>query len=293
MLSPEQLKQYDSDGYLVIENFVDPDTCSKLTQEVDKLIENIILTHELDKIFAYPNLTNIEKSNKDELEYFLSSGDKIRLFMNSDYQPVSGSLRMADKVNVMRKAANKIGHGLHAFNQLFRDITFSQKVKGVVKSLEYKKPIICQSMYCLKQSFSRPDAPGHQDSTYIQVEPNTLAGFWIAMEDITPENGCLQLIPGSHKDGLKRRFVRNPSKSEGLLSYDKDPVAYDQERFVSVPLKEGSAILMNGLVVHRSTSCKAPTKRDAYAFHFYDAEKSEYSNNNWMEFTSKTFLPLY
>jgi len=214
--------------------------------------------------------------------------------MNSSYLPVSGSSTLVDTVNVIRKTANKIGHGLHALNPVFKDVTFSQKVKDVVKSLGYNKPVVCQSMYCLKQSFSQPDAPGHQDATFIQVEPNTLIGFWIAMEDIKPSNGCLQILPGSHKDGLKRSFIRSSSKSgESVLNYDKDAVAHDQERFVTVPLKEGSAILMNGLVVHKSTSSATPSKRDAYVFHVYDSEKSKYSQNNWMKFSPNTFLPLY
>ena len=39
----------------------------------------------------------------------------------------------------------------------------------------------------------------HQDASYLYADPIKMVGFWIALEDATEENGCLQFIPGSHK----------------------------------------------------------------------------------------------
>lgn len=41
--------------------------------------------------------------------------------------------------------------------------------------------------------------PPHQDATFVCNNPLKLFGFWIALEDCTKENGCLQFAPGSHK----------------------------------------------------------------------------------------------
>ena len=41
-------------------------------------------------------------------------------------------------------------------------------------------------------------------------------GLWWPLEDCTKENGCLWAVPGSHKDGVKRLFVRNPN-GEGTV----------------------------------------------------------------------------
>lgn len=298
MLSGEQLTQFDRDGFLVLENFFDKSTCEKLSKEVDKIHENVVITQDLDKVPAHHFFANTENVAQEELDYFLNSGNKIRLLFMNKYLPGSGSTTLSNKAKLVRNNANKIGFALHAFNPVFAEATFSQKVKEVVQSLGYKKPVVCQSMYILKQAFSEPNAPGHQDSTYLQVEPNTLIGFWVAIEDITPQNGCLKFVPGSHKDGLKRKYIRNHDenqvKSSGkILYYSNDAPNYDQNRFVSVPIKAGSAILINGLVVHKSTSTRSPASRDVYAFHVFDDAASAYSANNWMDYTPETFLPLY
>jgi len=296
MLSGEQLTQYDRDGFLVLENFFPKEQCSKLSDEVDKIIENVLATQDLDKVSTYPFFSAIDQASKEDLDYFLNSGSKVRLFMNTKHLAVSGSATLASRVEEIRKNANKVGHALHAWNSVFREATFAQNVKDVVKSLNYTKPSVCQSMYILKQAFSEPDAPGHQDSTYLQVEPDTLVGIWAAIGDSTPENGCLKFVPGSHKDGLKRKYMRNRDEKRAgskALWYTADAPSYDQSRFVSVPIKAGSAILINGKVVHKSTSSRSPSPRDVYAFHVYDDGRSAYSANNWMDYTPETFLPLF
>jgi len=286
----------------VIEDMVDANTRGKLDLEVNKIIENVVVMQDLEKksIPTLPFESQKDKSissevSKDDLDYFLNSYNKIRLFMNSKYLPLSGTAQMSDKVVEIRRNANKIGHALHAFNPLFKQVTFNDNVKSVVKSLGYTRPVVCQSMYIMKQEFSDPDAPGHQDATYLHVEPNTLIGFWIAMEDSTPSNGCLQFVPGSHKDGINKIFSIDPSATSIEKSVSMIGVTphYDQSRFVSVPVRAGSAILINGLVVHKSTCEKTPSKRDVYAFHVYDADRSTYSNTNWMKYTAEVFLPLY
>jgi hypothetical protein len=45
----------------------------------------------------------------------------------------------------------------------------------------------------------------HQDSTFLYTEPLSCVAFWFAFEEATRDNGCLWVIPGSHKHGIKRR----------------------------------------------------------------------------------------
>ena len=58
-----------------------------------------------------------------------------------------------------------------------------------------------QSMLCIKAS-GKPGQALHQDEFYIPTRDRSLTGGWIAMDDATMENGCLWVIPGSHKHGI-------------------------------------------------------------------------------------------
>jgi ectoine hydroxylase-related dioxygenase (phytanoyl-CoA dioxygenase family) len=58
-----------------------------------------------------------------------------------------------------------------------------------------------QSMLFIKAS-GKPGQAWHQDEYFIPTRDRSLAGAWIAMDDATVENGCLWVIPGSHRHGI-------------------------------------------------------------------------------------------
>ena len=69
-----------------------------------------------------------------------------------------------------------------------------------------------------------------QDGTFLNNDPLKLIGFWFPLDDATLENGCLLFAPGSHRNKVSRRFIRNPNKGnvyfitnqyQFLLAYQK------------------------------------------------------------------------
>ena len=61
----------------------------------------------------------------------------------------------------------------------------------------------CKAADCLCACFQQPGIGGavvpHQDNTFMVTDPLSLLGFWWALEDATKENGCLWVLPKSHK----------------------------------------------------------------------------------------------
>jgi ectoine hydroxylase-related dioxygenase (phytanoyl-CoA dioxygenase family) len=92
----------------------------------------------------------------------------------------------------------------------------------------------------------------HQDTTYWGLEPPFAATLWIAIDDSDIENGCLRVIPGTHKGGLLPHG--KAAKSGNILGNDQeiDPAAIDVNRAVDLELKAGQASLHHGLTVHGS-----------------------------------------
>lgn len=85
--------------------------------------------------------------------YFLTSTDKIRPFLEEKAKQVLAENTNESSGSKSKKVFNKIGHALHALNPVFRQVTFDQKVQEVFKSLNFRKPVVCQSMYIFKQPF--------------------------------------------------------------------------------------------------------------------------------------------
>ena len=128
-----------------------------------------------------------------------------------------------------------------------------------------------QSMLFIK-SEGKPGQPWHQDEYFIPTRDRSLTAVWIALDDATIENGCLWVLPGSH-----RRGVLYPSREQHDPRFDCSAEAYDfpyaHEDAVPVEIKAGSALIFNGYLLHRSLENSGRHGyRRALANHYMSAE---------------------
>nr|GEW86843.1 phytanoyl-CoA dioxygenase [Tanacetum cinerariifolium] len=156
-------------------------------------------------------------------------------------------------------------------------VSCSDKMSGILHSLGYKKPVIIQSMYIFKQPGIGGEVVPHQDNSFLYTEPTTCTGLWLALEDATIVNGCLWAIPGSHKDGLVRRFIRD----DNGVHFDKPSPSYDQKDFVPVEVKAGSLVLIHGDLIHQSFENQSSKSRHAYSLHVIDTDGCKWAADNW------------
>lgn len=86
---------------------------------------------------------------------------------------------------------------------------------------------------------------------------------------------------------LSTRLVRNPNKEEfdqgKFLIYTNNELdySYKDDDYETAVVKRGDAIIIDGLVVHRSSANKSPNSRQIYTFHVYESEGAIFSKDNW------------
>jgi phytanoyl-CoA hydroxylase len=105
--------------------------------------------------------------------------------------------------------------------------------------------------------------PWHQDDGYTPVEPSPYLTLWLALNDATPENGCISVMPGSHKNG---RVEHRPSPI-GLVCHDSD----DPDQGVQVPVRAGSIAAFQSLMFHKSGVNRSKGVRKAYIVQYSHA----------------------
>ena len=104
----------------------------------------------------------------------------------------------------------------------------------------------------------------HQDSPYWHMEPATQITVSIALTDATIDNGCFQVIPGSHKSGLQD-WGANFRASNTLT--DRDDI--DLSSLIQVPLRAGSAIFFDSKLVHGSAANTTPNPRNTALYAYF------------------------
>lgn len=107
-----------------------------------------------------------------------------------------------------------------------------------------------QSMLFIKAA-GKPGQAWHQDEIYIPTRDRSLTGAWIALDDATVENGCLWVIPGSHKHGiLWPQHMHDDRRFD--CAEETGGFPYTDEDSIPVEVKAGALVFFNGYLLHRS-----------------------------------------
>jgi ectoine hydroxylase-related dioxygenase (phytanoyl-CoA dioxygenase family) len=105
----------------------------------------------------------------------------------------------------------------------------------------------------------------HQDEAY-NTEPIPLRSihFWIPLQAVTVENGCMWFIPGSHLGGLLAHGVTNRRAGGGTMAAE----SFDSSRAVACPLALGGATIHHPLTLHYTGANQSSEYRRAWILHF-------------------------
>lgn len=128
-----------------------------------------------------------------------------------------------------------------------------------------------QSMLFIKAA-GKPGQAWHQDEDYIPTRDRSLTGAWIALDDATIDNGCLWVIPGSHRHGvLWPQFALDAPRFD--CSAESRQFPYSDDDAVPVEVPAGSVVYFNGSLLHRSLPNSRPGGyRRALVNHYMSAQ---------------------
>ncbi len=111
--------------------------------------------------------------------------------------------------------------------------------------------LVFHSTVWLKPGGSAGRVPWHQDGTYFGLAPYEHVTAWVALTPSTPERGCVEVIPGSHRAGqLAHRDTADPAI---MLSRGQSvAAAVDEAAALPVVLAPGEFSLHHTMVLHAS-----------------------------------------
>jgi phytanoyl-CoA hydroxylase len=132
------------------------------------------------------------------------------------------------------------------------------------------EPFAVQTMLYFKPPGARGQAP-HQDQYYLRADPGTCVAAWMALDECDEENGCLEIVPGSHEWPILCTIAADTSQSFTDVTV---PLPDDAE-LVPVPMQPGDVLFFNGSLVHGSKPNGSDRFRRALIGHYIHADARE------------------
>lgn len=149
-----------------------------------------------------------------------------------------------------------------------------------------------------KPAFTGKATAWHQDGDYYPIEPLETITVWIALDDSTPENGCMQYIPGSHRE---RRLFPHHWDDDPALNLrqviDEEFSPEDQAR--DIVLKAGQMSIHDIYLVHGSRANTSANRRAGFILRimpgasYYNHHKGGDSDNAAHDYSRRALFLLH
>ena len=184
-------------------------------------------------------------------------------FNGVQYEGMAGiipsDLSLESKQDTIRKFMRFVD-----YDSRLKDLSQHPELLALLARIIGEKPQLFQDMALFKPPRIGRDKPWHQDLAYFDVPlTTTIVGVWIALDEATPQNGCMRIIPGSHREGPVVHFSRRDWQICDTAVHTKETIA--------VPLKPGGCLLFHCLLQHGTPINATSQRRRAVQFHYQPA----------------------
>ena len=232
-MTENQKKSWNESGYILIKNFVNDKFCDDMNHEVSKIIKSIVPE---DGTFSHA--------------YAGDGHIAIR-----EMKPSPNAKKIEDEISKLFRIHSK---------GIFNDFINNENLCNILED------ILGPNIDCFLSQFifKNPGAwgqPWHQDSSYFPFDREPQVAAWLATSEATLENGCLVVLPGSHKESLHEHLPDDREGSNYGYTEIKD---HDFSLEEPILLNRGDLLLFHSFLMHKSYDNKSDSRRTAMVYHF-------------------------
>ncbi|CAG7596304.1 Ectoine dioxygenase [Paenibacillus solanacearum] len=222
MIKPQDVQFYNDNGYLLVRGVFSEDETEAMRKAVDRIIE---------RAAAW-------KSGQNHA-------------WQGDFMPPEE----------LKKLVLKGFHDMHYHDACFLQALAHPNMTAVLSQLIGPNVQLHHSKMLVKPPENGAAFPMHQDYPYFPHEKHTMLAASVHLDDADDTNGCLRVIPGSHKQGAL------PHVGAHYLNHKEYPISMG----TLCPAKAGDVLFFNYLTIHGSDVNRSQRFRRNVLFQYRDA----------------------
>ena len=255
-LSQTQKQSWNEKGFILIPNFFPEDKCIEINQTVVDIVRSMV-------------------GNSEEFNHAYIDQGHIGI----------REMKPSQKIENIEDEMSKVFR-LHQTG-IFNEFIKRDDLLNIVED------ILGENIDCFLSQFifKNPGAwgqPWHQDSSYFPFDRAPQVGAWLATSAATKENGCLVILPGSHKEVIHEHLPDDRPGSNYGYTEIKD---HDFKKEMPLFLNTGDLLLFHSFLMHKSYDNKSNNRRTAMVYHFAetgtDFGELDSPTNEWISVRGK------
>jgi len=223
----------------------------------------------LGRVISQELLVRMERRIDEIMMGEVQYGNKLMMQLDpgGDYGDAVQSIQTASFKGASRayRKIGEAGYGLEC-DEVFREAMTLPVFQHICARVygAHTDISIYRAMLFNKPAQAGTDLPWHQDGgDWWGLDRDPQMFVWTALDETTAQNGCVQVVPGSHKLGILSR--RGHTLSQENLSKHKI-----ESRAINLEVPKGESVLMHNFLVHRSGTNPSSMPRRAFSVNYAD-----------------------
>lgn len=172
-----------------------------------------------------------------------------------------------------------LGHTLMRDDPFWVRLVSDDRLLDVAQEFVGPDIALFASHYIAKPPYDGQPVLWHQDGSYWPLEPMEVVTLWLAIDESTPENGCMRVIPGSHRMSLQP--LRPRTDVANVLESELDPNLVDESQAVDVVLAPGDVSIHDPNLIHGSRANTSPRWRRGLTIRYIPTSTRIVSDEPW------------
>lgn len=212
-MTPEELAQFQQDGFLIVRNMASADLVQRMRNITMQGVERRVAPLEFEAELQYPGAPANEAEGSDTIR-------RLKQAHSRDY----------------------------VFTEWLLNPLLRNRLKQILGQ-QVVCPLAHHNCIMTKQPQFSSDTGWHQDIRYWSFEQRELVSVWLALGTEAQNNGCLQVIPGSHRELFAPQRFDSELFFRNDLAENEDVLA----RRVFAELNAGDVLFFHCRTLHAAT----------------------------------------
>mmetsp|Transcript_23458 Transcript_23458/g.32797 ORF Transcript_23458/g.32797 Transcript_23458/m.32797 type:complete len:322 (+) Transcript_23458:145-1110(+) len=158
-------------------------------------------------------------------------------------------------------------HPLMIRDAFWLRVVCKKKILDILEKFLGANIAVFTSHYICKPAYDGQPVFWHQDISYWNLDPPEAVSAWLAIDESTPENGCLRVIPGTHQSatlfGQKVPRLEQPNLLSSSMEDSTIQQLIQHKQIIDLVMKPGDLSIHNPFLVHSSNANTSARSRYA------------------------------